>query len=486
MSDNWSGYALQGGPYRAITGSWTVPAVAASASDTYSATWVGIDGRTNNDLIQTGTEQNSVSGHTTYYAWWEILPAVETFLPSIAVHPGDTMSASIAQTRGNTWRISITDRSDGQSFQTSQQYFGPTDSADWIQEAPTVGGQISTLASYSRTGFLNGTVDTFAPQLSDPASIVMEQNSQQVSTPSAPDAAQSGFNVAYGAQPPAPPAQPGDRTFVRTPDGAIYMIAGGAPVYVSSCAPLGGCPGLTAVPNLSEFHTHPLNGTFIAGAQRGEVYRIAGGAPIYVSTWSAFGGAQPTVTVDQYAIDNAGRGGVLDHMRDRPAAGTFIAGAQRGEVYRIAGGAPIYVSNWGVFGGPKPTVVVDQVAIDHASAGAAAWSHLRYYPAAGTFLQQAGLSGIFRVAGHAALPIFSCTHLARCPHRAVVDGFAIDNAGAPGAWHHLALHPVNGTILKAAGARNAWLIRHDRRYRTTHTRGAIRVNRRTIRLFPLG
>ena len=35
------------------------------------------------------------------------------------------------------------------------------------------------------------------------------------------------------------------------------------------------------------------DGTFVQVNETGQVYRIAGGAPLYVSTWSAFGGAQP-------------------------------------------------------------------------------------------------------------------------------------------------------------------------------------------------
>jgi hypothetical protein len=70
------------------------------------------------------------------------------------------------------------------------------------------------------------------------------------------------------------------------------------------------------------------DGTFIIGAQRGEVYRIAGGAPVYVSTWSAFGGQQSTMSVDVTAIDNAGGGGVWNHLNYRPADGTFITCAQ--------------------------------------------------------------------------------------------------------------------------------------------------------------
>ena len=45
---------------------------------TYSSAWIGVDGFNDNDLIQTGTEQDYYSGGAHYDAWWEILPAAET------------------------------------------------------------------------------------------------------------------------------------------------------------------------------------------------------------------------------------------------------------------------------------------------------------------------------------------------------------------------------------------------------------------------
>jgi hypothetical protein len=72
----------------------------------------------------------------------------------------------------------------------------------------------------------------------------------------------------------------------------------------------------------------PVNGTLITGAQTGEGHVVADGAPIYVSTWATFGGPQPTTTVDQAAIDNAGSGGLWNHLRAMPADGTLITGAQ--------------------------------------------------------------------------------------------------------------------------------------------------------------
>ncbi len=202
-SSNWSGYAVTGSTYSSVTGKWTVPAVAASRSATYSSDWVGIDGFNNSDLIQTGTESDYYNGSAHYDAWWEILPAAETVIPSITVKAGDTITTSITKASGSSWTIKITDGS--QSFTTTESYTGPQTSAEWIEEAPSVGGRVATLANYGHTTFDPETANGGSPGLTASDGGVMVQKRAQVSTPSNPDSDTDGFNMAYGASAPAPP-----------------------------------------------------------------------------------------------------------------------------------------------------------------------------------------------------------------------------------------------------------------------------------------
>jgi hypothetical protein len=204
-SSNWSGYAITGGPFTAVTGSWTVPSVARSRKATYSSNWVGIDGFNDSALIQTGTEQDFYSGGAHYNAWWEILPAPETRINNLSVRPGDVMSASISQAGNGGWTISITDASNNESFTTQQAYSGPLTSAEWIEEAPTVNGRVATLAHYGSSTFDPGTANGVSPRLTNADSGAMIQGGAQVSTPSAPDSDVDGFNVAYGSAAPNPP-----------------------------------------------------------------------------------------------------------------------------------------------------------------------------------------------------------------------------------------------------------------------------------------
>src|SRR5664279_4434962 len=212
----------------------------------------------------------------------------------------------------------------------------------------------------------------------------------------------AGLSIGWPVVPPCtcPPGQPRDIY------GAVYRIGAGAPVYVSTWAAFGGVQPATNVDEAaidlagSGWYSHllyrPADGTFVRGSTTGAVYRMAGGAPVYVSTWAAFGGVQPATTIDEAAIDLIGSSDYYDHIAAKPVDGTFLRGTSTGAVYRIVGGAPVYVSTWAAFGGLQPATNVDEAAIDLAGSG---WyTHLSFYPADGTFLQ--GLPGgqIYRIA----------------------------------------------------------------------------------------
>lgn len=204
-ASNWSGYA-KSGSYSKATATWVVPSVSATKTASYSSAWVGIDGFTNSNLIQTGTESDYYNGAAHYNAWWEILPAPETAITAFAVHPGDVMSASIVNNGNGTWTITISDNKGG-SFSTTQKYSGAGTSVEWIEEAPTVGGRVATLAHYSSPDLFDpGTANGVSPGLTANDSGVMVQKRAQVSTPSAPDSDGDGFNVSYGATAPSPPS----------------------------------------------------------------------------------------------------------------------------------------------------------------------------------------------------------------------------------------------------------------------------------------
>jgi hypothetical protein len=109
-SDNWSGYAettaQTGQRYTQATAEWTVPSVATLSSSNgrvgCAALWTGIGGATSKDLIQLGTDSCSSSSQTGYFAWYEILPASGTEIPSLQIMPGDRVDASLELVGGGT------------------------------------------------------------------------------------------------------------------------------------------------------------------------------------------------------------------------------------------------------------------------------------------------------------------------------------------------------------------------------------------------
>jgi CHAP domain len=107
----------------------------------------------------------------------------------------------------------------------------------------------------------------------------------------------------------ASPLGLGDGSFVQVSGTtAIYEIAGEAPLYVSSWTPFGGPQPYSVISQAQFDALNPVsaNGTMIRSAQTGAIYIVAGGAPLWVSSCADFNGCAGDVNVDQRDIDNAG------------------------------------------------------------------------------------------------------------------------------------------------------------------------------------
>jgi hypothetical protein len=162
---NWAGYAVSSDLQNpqpivlGITASWNVPAVAASANDTFSAVWIGIGGQFGQTLIQCGTKQDFINGKMQYAAWYELLPSTSVTIRMINVSPGDLMQASIQLSDAtlNQWVLNLTDRTNGQSFQRIFTYASSQLWAEWIVERPTVNNVISHLANFGTITFFDCT-----------------------------------------------------------------------------------------------------------------------------------------------------------------------------------------------------------------------------------------------------------------------------------------------------------------------------------------
>ncbi len=244
---------------------------------------------------------------------------------------------------------------------------------------------------------------------------------------------------------PPPPAPPRNGDFLRVAGSSeIYRLVGGAPIYIPDFSAIGHGHTVKTVSRavFSAYRQYPADGTFVRAGTA--VYRIAGGAPMYVSSWAALGGSQATTTIDAADITQAGSSPRYTHLRTFPTDGTFVRAGTT--VYRIAGGAPIYVSNWAAVGGSHPTTSIDAADISRAGAGGS-FGHLRAYPADDTFLQ-AGTT-VYRIAGGAPIYVSNFAKLGKGYTKTYVDPAAIADAGAAGRYSHLRVYPADGTFVVA-------------------------------------
>jgi Peptidase A4 family len=173
-SSNWSGYAVESNfsspaanSVSAVNGSWIVPTVTGSTT-TYSSVWVGIDGYSDSTVEQIGTEEDVINGRTMYDAWWEMYSSgigqPEQVITGLTIKPGDSITASVVYmtsgTHAGQFYLSIVDSSrtndSFSTYESSSQTQSPLarrNSAEWIVEAPSVGGSIATVANFGSVSF---------------------------------------------------------------------------------------------------------------------------------------------------------------------------------------------------------------------------------------------------------------------------------------------------------------------------------------------
>jgi hypothetical protein len=216
QSTNWFGYNQgtieQGGKlFSSVTSAWTVPAASqhTPGEAESSATWIGIGGGcidagcTLNDatLIQAGTEQDvDSSGHPSYSAWWELVPAPSITIANMTVSAGDRITASVAEapTGSSIWTITLKDVTRNETFSTTVPYPSTHSTAEWIEETPlTIGSGASgqaPLPKLTKTVFENATANGASAHLMPAEELQLVDSSNKViGTPSAPNSAANGF-----------------------------------------------------------------------------------------------------------------------------------------------------------------------------------------------------------------------------------------------------------------------------------------------------
>ncbi len=211
---NWSGYVLptfqtKEKHYTVAQATWILPEVFFDGVESASLSWIGIGGFCKNEkckqvdetLIQLGTEQDALSdSETQYYAWYEMLPGAEIHT-TLEVNPGDVVTASLSCAgkckKKQSWTLSMTDETTGNSWSQVVTYKSSKLSVEWIEEAPTGGGGILPLADFGKVTFSQATADAAGVDLSSGDSIVMKNPHGQTSNVSSPNSTEDGFSACF-------------------------------------------------------------------------------------------------------------------------------------------------------------------------------------------------------------------------------------------------------------------------------------------------
>lgn len=173
----------------------------------------------------------------------------------------------------------------------------------------------------------------------------------------------------------------------------------------------------------------PLSGHFVRNRETGQSFRMVGRAPVYVSSWTSFGGTQPTVGMASVSQQS---------LPKKVAEGTFLRGSVRGDHYRVVGGAPVRLTSWTPFGGPRPEVTVDQNALDRAGS-ATAYSTLGMYAtsAYASALDASGRVVNYLLRDGIAYRLSSWSQVGGVKPTVRIDMSAVTHAGQAGGWQHL-------------------------------------------------
>lgn len=154
-STNWAGYALTGTGFTLAQANWTVPAAGpGSCFETYSSTWVGIDGFNSGTVEQLGTEQDwDARRGASYYAWYEMFPQGGYYIP-FPIAPGDRITAAVQYVGSGWFSLSMSDagRNSWHWGISQRSPAARLTSVEWIEEAP-VAGSILPLANFHAVTF---------------------------------------------------------------------------------------------------------------------------------------------------------------------------------------------------------------------------------------------------------------------------------------------------------------------------------------------
>mgnify|MGYP002336052447 CR=1 FL=1 len=210
-------------------------------------------------------------------------------------------------------------------------------------------------------------------------------------------------------------------SFVRKLEsGMVFRITGGHPVRLYNCGPVG-ChdgniinmwgPQVDAIANAQSW---PREGTFVRRAETGQVLRIAGGAPIPLYNCGPVGCHDGNIiNLNSMSVDDLARRFSL------PQDYTFIRRAETGQVLRMVGGTAVGLTDCGPLGCHDGNIInLNSMSVDYIH-------NLRWLPADKTFVRRVETMQVYRVAGGSPVPLYDCGPV-NCQNIVDINSMSVD------------------------------------------------------------
>ncbi|MGA8297702.1 MAG: G1 family glutamic endopeptidase [Acidimicrobiales bacterium] len=140
LTRQWAGYFETPGPVTSVSGTWVVPSLNCSSTETLSSTWVGVGGLSSGSLLQVGMFDNCIDGVAENGGFAEQYPG-STVSFGLVIRPGDSVTATVSDGSGG-WHATLTDLRTGQTEASRAPNYGGGSSAEWMAEAYGASGGV--------------------------------------------------------------------------------------------------------------------------------------------------------------------------------------------------------------------------------------------------------------------------------------------------------------------------------------------------------
>ena len=161
LNTSWAGYVVVGSSYTSAAGTFNVPELTQKVpSQDVLDVWVGVGGFNDGpapNLLQAGIMVSTLPCQGPAIASTQAPPGsvfacpwtfdiqkgqmVTGPIPDISVSPGDSITVTLRQDAGQTWTVTLSNNTTGQTWQNTMIYSGYGGSAEWVVEDPGMPGQ---------------------------------------------------------------------------------------------------------------------------------------------------------------------------------------------------------------------------------------------------------------------------------------------------------------------------------------------------------